>query len=345
MIHLLKMMSCAWMLSACTARSPVAPQAAGALAPETNSDPEYVLLWSDALYYRQAGETPIGRAYDYGPDGRAAHPGEVYLVEFVQAQGAWLQVAMGVSVDWQQHCARNTPVSSPWRIALWVNVADAAPILTEPYAERFADGTAVDLRAGTPLVEGAPWVETFTLPVQVPQASRGIRYRPAPRATDAPEELKYAQLPEGTPVLLDGRTAPLQRPAWHYGDGILVRFYSEGDTRWIVDNSGCGTTRVRLDPSVQIPEDDGGYGGLGGRTMDPNVLKVATGTPLLWSDGSPAGALMDDLFQYGRTLEAGPLHCTEVPLGNETRSPGWQDTKVELCVDAARVQVHRLGSD
>jgi len=338
-------------LIACAARGtsplPAGPATSGEApaATVTPSTGDFALLWSDTVFYRDQGQTPVGQAYDYGSDGRLAHSGELYLVEVLQAQGDWLQVALGIEVDWSLHCASSTPFSSAWNLALWVRADDAAPVLIEAFSRQFEDGTSVDLRPGTPLVDGQPWVDGLLLPVEVPEASRGRTYRAAePSAPSGPGGSRVL-LPEGSAALLNAQSTALMRAPWTYSDGVYVNLRREEDQWWFARADGCGSVWAQLDPGVEIPEDDPIGGGMSGMIVPPRTIAIASGTPVLWRDGTPAGVLRRDVYQTGRSPGEASLHCTPLDLGIQWRSPGWQDTQLELCVDAAHARGTGAGAD
>lgn len=72
---------------------------------------------------------------------------------------------------------------------MWVQREDVAPVLTRPFSQTYDDGTFVELKPGTPIVGGSPWLKDgFWLPVEVPEDMVGERYSPMVSASDVETE-------------------------------------------------------------------------------------------------------------------------------------------------------------
>lgn len=347
-------------LAACATGAPTEPSTAleGPAAAEASSrqysldDEVYVLLWSDAALYRSVDDSEPVRAYDYGEDAREDRPGEVYVARLVSERGEWLEVVTG-PIDWltsdgqSRHCigsglffnqSSEDEVSGEVSLNLWVKREDVAPVLTRCVLRIYDDGTIADVRPGTPIVGGKPWLsEGFLLPFDVDEAVVGERYTPDPSRIDP--EKDFFPLTEVLRVeaQLGNEAVSWAQTPWDYNEMPWLPI-NRSRTHIRLSEKGCGTVELAFLGELPANEDEdevragGGLllGGVAGAEQSARA-EIPAQTPLTWDDGRPAGTTQEVVRLRGDAPAEDGRVCFELRVGAEWKSAGYQNDRLRVC--------------
>lgn len=321
------------------------PRGPAADAPRTQVAPEavdgFVLLWFDTAFHRAPDDPAPMRAYDFGDTPRQRRPGHFFVMQVLETDGPWVKVVdpvkwlredgtslhcMGSGAFWVQHFA----------IELWVNQADLVPVLTQRFNKGFEDGTFVDLRPGTPVIDGRPWAMGYQFPIDVPKASIGDHYHPAnqtsPRADGGFKMLNA----HPKRFALGGAAVPWSQEITDYAKAPFLRLNPDHSRAY--ETGGCGHFELSFEGEV-VPGPNGGLlGGIGGASKTVPGIEIPKGTALFWPGGGRAGSVLKRFQRADATASKGPLTCLKVPLGTNLKTTGYQEATVTVCVKSSAVR-------
>jgi hypothetical protein len=294
---------------------------------------------------REPGSTSLEDAFwVFAVDGEADHG-------FVPVQA---ESALGVP----GRCYETPDGLAGLKVRFWVKEDALWPVLTEPVAVQYPDGTAVALLPGVAVsapsakLEGAePEVlvrlDGLRFKLKVPASAIATRYVPLAGHLPAVEGTAQ-QLTPRAGLRLGGHDFDLGRAAF---EPIAQRVDRVAGKTFAVLRHACGSYRVEVrtaqgEPAFGPPSTDVEPAGVQGEPPAPNAEILARGAPLFWTDGSPAGTAELDL----------PLRASELPRAHGRRCFAF-DLRVEparaklpariaLCADAERIsRPPDLGAD
>lgn len=302
------------------------------------------VVWRDADFYRDVDDPEPLRVFDFGDRPRSSRPGEGFTVRLLERRGDWHRV--GTVTRWVEenrhvHCVFGGVVgSTDLELVFWVRARDLMPVLRRSVERRFDDGGHVVMEAGTPVVDGRPWMRGYWLPVDVDADDVGVGYVPQrtpARDALADKDLFFALLPD--PKLgFDGHSAP-------WTDSVdfeptLHRFRERDGAKFLVWDS-CGVAEFRAPDDVEPTAIVGGaLGWLGGTVEEFPAGGIEAGTRLYWPGGAPAGVAVQDTVRPDLLPRDEPMTCIQLPLGYGTaKGQGFLHSRATVCVETN--QIHR----
>lgn len=270
----------------------------------------------------------------------AASPGEgpvpeTLLARQLEADGDRVLLEVGAG-DHRFHCHHDPPWESAIRVLLWADASALPPVTVAPIERAHADGSSIRLRPGGLVVDGGVWADGLLLPLDLPEGVVGTAYA---------ESGDFAELPEGDGVIVDdasmlsllGRPLPLPLVGWP-GDGLVwtdsLRAGPDG-AELVGFHSSCGVITLRAEQRDPELERGGGLGGLFGRGLADERVRVRAGTALEWPDGTAAGVLAGDIVRDGAEFPEGEdgRRCFDLAAGWLLEGEAdWPARHLELCV-------------
>ncbi|MBX3162792.1 MAG: hypothetical protein KF773_42915 [Deltaproteobacteria bacterium] len=303
----------------------------------------YVLVWHDATLYADASDTaPHVRVAATLPARRAGH---AFPMRVVSAGGAFVEVEPSGDV----HCtwSRIATTDDIGQLRLFVRRSDLAPVVTRAHAKKFADGTAIQLRPGVPVVaQAGGWyaagLRGDELPVEVPAASVGWSYTPErekPRSITGHE----FELAPKTKVTLGDRSvtlnaAPSATSAERRGATVMYAM----EDRCIAATVAAPSASVRdSDEDASDIATGGGYGVLDLRQED--YLPAATP---LFVDKRQVAISTKPIYLHARGTAKTVCFERRIKLATAMLPPSTDeiDDRLRLCAATTRVVHEKLRS-
>lgn len=300
-----------------------------------------VLVWQDATFYTEPSDTA---ATLHAASLATAHkdsPGAVVPMHVISTTRDFVEVELAPSDDcaW----ARLETSDDLAKLRLFIKRAAIAPVLVEPYAHSFENGTKIALRPGVPLlpVADGKYLAAFhggTITVELPATAVGHAYaadksRPVTAISDREYEVpaKTALSLGEDSLVIDGQRATGMEP---HGGSTLLFFR----TRCVALDLLAPAKSVRAvdDDSASIAM-GGGSGVLALREHD----YIPVGVPLTTATGSRMIAAAAKPI-YLSSPPKGKLACVDRHLrvdidGAESQAPTEGDDKLRVCAPASRV--------
>jgi len=306
-----------------------------------------VLVWQDATFYVEPTDDA---ATLHAASLAAAHadsPGAVVPMHVVATTGDFVEVEAVAADDcaWA-HLSTSDDLA---RLHLFVKRAALAPVLVEPYAHDYPNGTKISLRPGVALVPASDgkWLAAVrggTIAVELPATAVGHAYAPDKTKTvTAISDREYAvpaktalSLGE-TQLVLDGQRAFASEP---HGATTLLSFRS----RCVALDVMAPTKAVKaIDDDEASIAMGGGNGVLALREHD----FIPAGTPLATPSGRTIAAAGKPIYlsapPRGKTACV-DRHVTVDVDGGEALAPADGDDRVRVCASAGRVVHERMRS-
>jgi hypothetical protein len=320
-------------------------------APATAALRGTVLVWHDAAFLTAPRDDApaIHLATLAGP--RQDQLGAVVPMRVLSTQGAFVEVEPAAAAD----CTGSRLEASDElaHLRLFVRRGDLAPVLTQPFATTFADGTKLTLKAGLPVLAADDGWFAVTLHgdevmAPIPQASVGHAYasvRARPGATLG-LGTGFALAP-ATQVTLGERAITIRH-------GRAAGVEAKGEITLFAIEDRCGAAVVAAPSRAVHPTDEeeeaddevGGGGGLGTLALrDHDYLPI--GTPLL-AGGRQVAIAAKPIYLAGPAR--GKTVCIDRRLQLARRGPATaadhgpdpDDAKLHLCAAATKVVHERL---
>lgn len=325
--------------------------AGGEAEPAGASDGEVlrgnVLVWQDATFYVEPSDAAQTLHAASLAGAHKDSPGAVVPMHVVATTREFVEVEAVTADDctWA-HLATSDDLA---RLHLFVKRAALAPVLVEPFAKSYADGTKVALRPGVAVMPAGDGkflaaVRGGTVTVELPATAVGHAYPPdKTKAAIAVSDREYtvaAKTPLAlgdTSLVLDGQRAIAIEP---HGASTLVSFRSR-----------CVALDVMAPAkAVHAIDDDeasiamgGGNGVLALREHD----FIPAGTPLATAGGRAIAVAGKPI--YLSTPPRGKTACVDRHVtvdidGGEALAPTDGDDRVRVCAPAGRVVHERMRS-
>ncbi|HEY4181697.1 MAG TPA: hypothetical protein VGM90_32860 [Kofleriaceae bacterium] len=311
-------------------------------APRASAADQFVLVWFDAPFYRSPTDPTPVRQYDFGSEGRVAHPGQGYVMRVLEDRGEWLRVVD--TRDWLQpgsnlgvHCLGSGAFwVQSFAIELWVRSEDLMPVLAVPFEKTYSDGTFVKLLPGTPIVQRRPWVDGMWFPVTAPNDAIGRSYIPV-RGDDTANPGFETITSNDATLGLGGAAVPLHAPPWDYA--AVPAFSVSADRSRMFERNGCGSYLLSFQGHSSAGDGDSPdlLGVLASSGHVPGI-EIPVGTTLYWPDGSRAGVTSTAFVQGGSQPSTEARTCLAIPLGTELRTSGFRDARITVCVDSQAIR-------
>lgn len=315
--------------------------APGRAQPQEVEPNTFVVVWSDARFYRSPDDPAPVRAYDFGPAGRRDRAGQFYAMRLLEVDGEWLRVTDprrwlrkdGTSI----HCVESGLFSmEPFGIELWVHRSDLVRVLSRPFEQRYDDGSFAKLLPGTPIVDGKPWAEGYRLPVAPPKQSIALRYQPAEAGVLIPEAFSTVQA-DKVQFSLGGEPVQWQQQVFDYAKTPYFRVNRERTRSF--EASGCGAFELAFHGHVLDDSDgmeDVMMGVIGSQKRVPGI-EIPAGTELMWPGGGRAGVMLKAFRKASATKADGGNTCLKVPVGTKLKAPGYRGDTLTVCVRSSAV--------
>jgi len=263
-----------------------------------------VLVWADATFYTDPGDgAQTVHAAQLGGARKdrlgvvvAMHVVSVTKDGFVEVEPARGLDCAGARLDTSDDLAR---------LRLFVKRADLAPVVTQPFAQTFDDGTRIALRPGTAVIPTSDerfvvGVRGATIVASLPAASVGHAYTPD-RAKAAPAVLDrdYALAPN-TRVILGGRAVQL-------GGAHASSIDRRGATTLFSIHTRCAALDVTVPTASvrEVDDDDDDSDGDSGLS----VLELRD------HDFIPAGTVLSSATGHSIAAAAKPIYLPGSPHG------------------------------
>lgn len=298
----------------------------------------YAILWGNAELRTASGA--VLRMYDFDDARRREHTDALYLVRVLSQREDVVELLLGGSVDWSEHCVGSQLLQEWAEVRVWAKTADLAHVLAEPIEQAFDDGTGYRLQAGTPLVPGGAWFDGQVIPLPRPPGTTRV-YQPGAERLES--VWSDSSIPWESSVHLGGRPLETRQPAYHHGDRLAISSHApSGRGSLVTLRRKCGELRFSV-PQGAEPEGQGGLLGVLGAMGPGRPLLIRAGTPLYWDDGTRAGrAARERYFEEGE-LSGQAMRCADVSLGGNLK--GLVSGRTRLCARPDDVeQVERSGA-
>ncbi|MEP6859578.1 MAG: hypothetical protein ABJE66_03105 [Deltaproteobacteria bacterium] len=305
-----------------------------------------VLVWQDATFYVEGRDDAATLHVASLAGARKDSPGVVIPMHVVATTHDFVEVEAAASGD----CAGGKLETSDdlAKLHLFVKRAALAPVLVQPYARTFENGTKIALRPGIALIPAAAEgkfiaaVTGGTVTLELPATSVGHAYSPdKSHAPIAVSEHEYEIAPKTSlmlgdmPVALAGQRAIGTEP---HGTSTLLSFRSR-----------CTSLDLLAPAKAVHPFDDDddaslAMGGSGGVLALREHDYIPAGTPLATPGGHPIAAAAKPIYlsapPHGKTA------CVDrhVHVDGDALAPTDGDDRIRVCAPASRVVHERWRS-
>lgn len=290
------------------------------------ADGTHVLVRRDAKLCEKPSEQ--GSCFTVG---RLAEPSSPWRDPFVatpvEEKGDWLLIDTTSAPSGT--CMAGPPLPRGTQVRVWVMKTTLVPATVRPL-EWKGEAARVGIAAGVPV--GVPYngkqgvaAHPFLGTLNVPDGATDVRWSPALPSVAPPEGAASLNSNAGVPVDLgkDGNGSIL--PGFNHG--VL-----EAEPGWFTVHSPCAVVAVPsalashadVKPLEAPPAE--------AAAPEGDVVKLASGTALLWENGKPLGTTWAEVVVPKASFATkGKVSCAAVLLeGEKSRS-------VTLCVDKALV--------
>jgi hypothetical protein len=316
-------------------------------AGETEALRGNVLVWQDAMFYVEASDDAATLHVASLAGAHKASPGGVVPMHVVGTTRDFVEVEASATGD----CAGGKLETSDdlAKLHLFVKRTALAPVLVQPYARTFDNGTKIALRPGIALIPGAAEgkfvaaVAGGTVTLELPASAVGHAYVPdKSRAAIAVAEHEYEVAAKTSLVLGDTQVALVGQRA--------IGVEPHGASTLLLFRSRCTSLDLLAPAKAVHPFDDdddeaslatgGGGGVLSLREHD----YIPAGTPLATPSGHPIAAAAKPI--YLSAPPRGKTACVDrhVHVEGDALAPTESDDRIRVCAPASRVVHERWRS-
>lgn len=295
----------------------------------------FVVVWADASWRRSLDDSAPIRSHRFDSGGRGEHPGAWFVTRVLDTDGPWRRVATtSMSEGAAPHCVSAELVSEA-ELFLWVHERDLVPVLVEPLAVEHADGSRASLRPGTPVLDGYAWASGVGIPLEV-AGNVGHDYVPS---VVHDREIDATTLEPASRPSVGVRFGGVDVDWALYSGPVEERWWRRvGGTPRFVQSTRCGTVELVGAEAVRAETVPRELAVFGERFDDVPAGMVGPGEPMLWPDGTEAGAATAYLVHPELSTDGGAgLACVDIHVGRQLRGPGHRDEVASVCVNASAV--------
>ncbi|HEY5926159.1 MAG TPA: hypothetical protein VIV11_30950 [Kofleriaceae bacterium] len=301
-----------------------------------------VLVWHDATLYTAPVDSASTLQLATFEGARKDHVGHVVAMKVVASKGAFVEIELAGAEDctW----SRVVVPDDLARVRLFVKRADIAPVVIKPFTKTFADGTAINVGVGTPVIatDAGTYMVSLRgdeLEVDVPATSVGHAYAAA-KATRTVIAGETLALAAATKATLGDRTLTLSARQAAPGE-------RRGEQTIVAVDDRCVMARVMV-ASTTLGE------------VDDTTIDVGTG-----SGGNDVMSLRDECYLPKLTplsvgtrmvaVAAKPIYLHAEPMGKNAciqraikiesaLAINLTDDRLRVCAPATKVMRDRMRS-
>ena len=314
-------------------------------ASETEALRGNVLVWQDATFYVEASDDAATLHVASLAGARKDSPGAVVTMHVVGTTHDFVEVEASAKGD----CAGGKLETSDdvANLHLFVKRTALAPVLVEPYARTFDNGTKIALRPGIALLPGATEgkflaaVTGGTVTIELAATAVGHAYAPdKAKAAITVSDHEYEIAPKTALVLGDAQVALTGQRA--------IASEPHGTSTLLSFRSRCASLDL-LAPAkaVHAFDDDESsiaMGGNGGVLALRDHDYIPAGTPLATASGHPIATAAKPI--YLASPPRGKTACVDrhVRVDGDALEPTDGDDRIRVCAAASRVVHERWRS-